>query len=173
VRDRLRRGELEHEIVEVEVEERTPQPEIPGMDMNMNDVLGNILPKKTKLRKVEVREARKILQAEEEQNLIDMDQVYTEAIERAEQHGIVFLDEIDKVAGKGGGHSGPVLLEMSGCLLSERVTGGGVAELPQLLHHGGNGLGPDRGGSGIIKIDDTHKSTSEFQFNPYILLVTG
>ena len=106
VRTRLRRGELEREIVEVEVEEVKPQTEIPGMDMNMNDVLGNILPKKTKLRKVEVREARKILQAEEETNLIDMDAVYSEAIDRAEQNGIVFLDEIDKVAGRSGG-SGP------------------------------------------------------------------
>ena len=111
VRTRLRRGELENEIVEVEVEEVRPQAEIPGMDMNMNDVLGSIMPKKTKLRKVEVREARKILQAEEEQNLIDMDAVYTEAIERAEQHGIVFLDEIDKVAGRGSGHGPDVSRE--------------------------------------------------------------
>lgn len=111
VRTRLRRGELEHEIVEVEVEEVKPQPEIPGMDININDMMGGILPKKTKLRKVEVREARKILLNEEEQNLIDMDRVYTEAIERAEQHGIVFLDEIDKVAGRGSGHGPDVSRE--------------------------------------------------------------
>ena len=111
VRTRLRRGEMEHEIVEVEVEEVTPQNEIPGMDVNMSDVLGSIIPKKTKLRKVEVREARKILQAEEETNLIDMDAVYSEAIDRAEQHGIVFLDEIDKVAGRGSGHGPDVSRE--------------------------------------------------------------
>ena len=111
VRTRLRRGEMEHEIVEVEVEEVSPQTEIPGMDVNMSDVLGSIIPKKTKLRKVEVREARKILQAEEETNLIDMDAVYTEAIDRAEQHGIVFLDEIDKVAGRGSGNGPDVSRE--------------------------------------------------------------
>ena len=100
VRKKLRAGELEHELVEVEVEELQPKNEIPGTDMNMNDMLGQILPKKTKLRKVEVSEARRILTAEEEQNLIDMDSVYREAITRAEQDGIVFLDEIDKIAGR-------------------------------------------------------------------------
>lgn len=107
----LRAGELEHTQVEIEVEEVTPRSEIPGTDMNMNDVLGSILPKKTKLRKVEVREARKILIAEEKQNMIDMDAVYTEAVERAEQDGIVFMDELDKVAGKGSSHGPDVSRE--------------------------------------------------------------
>ncbi len=107
VRAKLRAGELEHQLVEVEVEEFQPKSEIPGTDVNMNDMLGQILPKKTHMRKVEVSEARRILTAEEEQNLIDMDSVYREAIERAEQDGIVFLDEIDKIAGRNSGSSSP------------------------------------------------------------------
>ena len=111
VRTRLRAGELEHTLVEVEVEETMPKADIPGTDVNMGDMLGSILPKRTKLRKVEVKEARRILTAEEEQNMIDMDAVHTEAIQRAEQDGIVFLDEIDKVAGKASGHGPDVSRE--------------------------------------------------------------
>ena len=111
IRSQLREGKLEHMLVEVEVEEITPSNEIPGTDVNMNDVLGSIMPKKTKLRKVEVCEARRILIAEEQQNLIDMDSVYTEALRAAEEDGIVFLDEIDKVAGKASGHGPDVSRE--------------------------------------------------------------
>ncbi len=111
IRSQLREGKLEHMLVEVEVEEITPSNEIPGTDVNMNDVLGSIMPKKTKLRRVEVAEARKILVAEEQQNLIDMDSVYTEALRAAEEDGIVFLDEIDKVAGKASGHGPDVSRE--------------------------------------------------------------
>lgn len=100
VRAKLRSGRLEHSLVEIEVEETMPRAEIPGTDVNMTDMLGSILPKKTKLRKVEVHEARRILTAEEEQNMIDMDAVYSEAVERAEQDGIIFLDELDKIAGR-------------------------------------------------------------------------
>ena len=107
IRDQLRRGDLEHLIVEIEVEETAPKGEIPGTDLNMGDMLGSIMPKRTKMRKVEVREARRILLAEEEQKMIDMDAVYSEAITRAEQDGIVFIDEIDKVAGRTGGNGGP------------------------------------------------------------------
>ena len=100
----LAEGRLEETIVEVEVEENMSfgMELVPGMgaDININDIMGGILPKKTKKRKVPVREARKILEQEEADKLIDMDDVTAEAVRNAEQHGIIFIDEIDKVAGR-------------------------------------------------------------------------
>ena len=107
VRRRLRAGEMEDYMVEMEVEDRRlPMVEIfsgQGMEemgINLQDLLGNIMPVRKKKRKLAVKEARVILQQEEAQKLIDMDAVVSEAVERAEQLGIVFLDEIDKIAGK-------------------------------------------------------------------------
>ncbi|MBQ2888715.1 MAG: ATP-dependent protease ATPase subunit HslU [Firmicutes bacterium] len=102
VRRMLEMGEMEDHLVEIEVEE---QPMMPagGMDeigLNIQDMLGNMMPKKTHKRKLSVREARKILVQEESAKLVDMDDVTTRAIERAEQSGIVFIDEIDKIAGR-------------------------------------------------------------------------
>jgi ATP-dependent HslUV protease ATP-binding subunit HslU len=110
VRQKLERGELEDQLVEVEVEDNSPgvmdMPGMEGLGMNnLQEMLGNMMPKRRKKRKVQVREARKLLAQEEAQKLIDMDDVTTEAVYRAEQSGIIFIDEIDKIAGKerGGG----------------------------------------------------------------------
>ncbi|SCJ19655.1 ATP-dependent protease ATPase subunit ClpY [uncultured Clostridium sp.] len=103
VLDQLRRGELDNRVMEIEVDDQPRGLElVPGMnaEINMQDILGGILPKQRKRRKVTLAEARKILEQEEAQKLIDMDEVTAEAVERAEQDGIIFLDEIDKVAGK-------------------------------------------------------------------------
>ncbi|EJY55652.1 heat shock protein HslVU, ATPase subunit HslU [Alicyclobacillus hesperidum URH17-3-68] len=99
-------GELEDKYVEIDVEEQsTPAlgfmpgvgPESIG---NLQEMLGNLLPKSTRKRKMTVREARKVLTQEEAQKLIDMDAVTAEAIYRAENHGIIFIDEMDKIAGR-------------------------------------------------------------------------
>jgi len=107
VRERLNKGELEGQMVEIEVEERKASMvdlfSGQGMEevgINLQDVLGNLVPPKKKKRRVTVSEARKIIQQEEAQRLIDMDAVTNEALKRAEQLGIIFLDEIDKIAGK-------------------------------------------------------------------------
>lgn len=103
----LEMGELEDRYIEIDVEEQAgalPIGFVPGMGAeglgNLQEALGNLLPKNTKKRKMTVREARRILTQEEAQRLIDMDAVTAEAIYRAENHGIIFIDEMDKIAGK-------------------------------------------------------------------------
>lgn len=107
LRKRLREGKLDDKVVELEVKERLmPMVEIfsstglEEMDINLKEMLGSILPQRTKRRKVKVKEAQRILAQEEAGKLIDMDEVITEAIRRAENSGIIFLDEIDKIAGR-------------------------------------------------------------------------
>lgn len=106
LRQQLMKGEIEDRELEIEVEEAAPSLEVGGSAISLGDMMGNMMPKKTKLRRVKVKEARKILEQEEADKLIDQDAVQEEAIRRAEQDGIVFIDEIDKIAGRCGG-SGP------------------------------------------------------------------
>ncbi|MDD3571670.1 MAG: ATP-dependent protease ATPase subunit HslU [Eubacteriales bacterium] len=103
----LKEGKLEDREIEIEVEESAPQLEVGGAAINIGDMMGGMMPKRMKLRRVKVREARRILIEEEAQKLIDMDAVKEEAIKRAEQDGIVFIDEIDKIAGRSSAGSGP------------------------------------------------------------------
>ena len=105
-------GELEDHYVSVEVEEQQPSmfdmlqgSGMEQMGMNMQDALSNLVPKKKKRRKMTVREARKVLTNEEAGKLIDMDEVSQEAVLRAEEGGIIFIDEIDKIAKNGGASS--------------------------------------------------------------------
>jgi len=107
IKQKITRLELEDEIVEIDVEEKTPSfmeiisgSGVEEMGINLQDMLGNIMPKNKKKRKVKLEEARRILTQEESQALLDMDEIRREAIKRVEEDGIVFLDEIDKIAGK-------------------------------------------------------------------------
>ena len=106
LREQLRSGALEDHELEIEVEEAAPQLEVGGASISIGDMMGGMLPKRMKTRHVKVKEAREILIQEESNKLIDEDAVKEEAIRRCEQSGIVFLDEIDKIAGRSVG-SGP------------------------------------------------------------------
>ncbi len=114
LRQQLREGKLDDRMVEIETREKNmPAFEIISnqgveeMDVNIKDMLPNIFGQRTKKRKMKVSEAFEYLIQEEEQRLIDMDQVTRTALERVEQSGIIFLDEIDKIAGRESGHGGP------------------------------------------------------------------
>ncbi len=117
-RQQLREGKLDERIVELDVREKSmPAFEIitnqgvEEMDVNMKDMLPNIFGQRTKKRKMKVSEAFEYLIQEEEQRLVDMDQVQRIAVERVENSGIIFLDEIDKIAGREGGHGPDVSRE--------------------------------------------------------------
>ncbi|MCL0067350.1 ATP-dependent protease ATPase subunit HslU [Peptococcaceae bacterium] len=111
LRQKLKRGELEDEYIEIEVEDTMPPmlevftgAGTEEMGINIKDLFGSILPTKKRKRKATVKEARKILIQQEANKLIDMDEVISEAIKRAEEKGIIFLDEIDKIAAKDSAH---------------------------------------------------------------------
>jgi ATP-dependent HslUV protease ATP-binding subunit HslU len=118
LRQQLREGKLDDRTVEIETRERNfPSFEIISnqgveeMDVNLKDMLPNIFGQRTKKRKMKVNEAFEYLIQEEEQRLIDMEQVTRTAIDRVENSGIIFLDEIDKIAGREGGHGPDVSRE--------------------------------------------------------------
>ena len=102
VKIHLREGKLEDQLIDIEVEDSVNTNQLDmqneGIGIAIGNIFGDMMPKKTKHKKVTVREARKILREQEAQNLIDMDQVIDDAIENAEQNGIIFIDEIDKIA---------------------------------------------------------------------------
>lgn len=112
--EQLRAGELDDKEIEIDVKvDGMPGMNIMGpigpdsMDVNIGEMIQNMMPKRTKRRRVRVIEARKILEGQEAEKLVDMDKIIREALLRAENTGIVFIDEIDKVASRGGGGSGP------------------------------------------------------------------
>jgi ATP-dependent HslUV protease ATP-binding subunit HslU len=115
LRRMLNNGDLDDRTIEIDMQDNSvPMFEVMGgapnmeeMGSNIKDMLSNLMPKKSKRRKVKVKEALEIFTAEEAQKLIDMEKVTKEAILRAEHHGIVFIDEIDKIAGRQGSHGGP------------------------------------------------------------------
>lgn len=110
VKQQLMDGLLEEQFIEIEVNDMPKTSSLDlgneGMSIAIGNIFGDMMPQKKKKKKVRVKDARKILREQEAQNLIDMDQVTAEALENAEQNGIIFIDEIDKIASGSGYRSG-------------------------------------------------------------------
>ncbi len=109
VRQQLKDGLLEEQYIEIDVVETPKENNLDisqGGTINLGSIFGDAMPKKTKHRKMKVKDARKILIEQEAANMIDMDQVNAEALETCEQNGIIFIDEIDKIANDGSYHGG-------------------------------------------------------------------
>jgi len=106
VKQQLEQGLLEEQFIEIEVADVPKGNQLDmsneGMSIAIGNIFGDMMPQKTKKKRVRVKDARKILREQEAQNLLDMDQVADEAVENAEQNGIIFIDEIDKIASSGG-----------------------------------------------------------------------
>ena len=111
IRQQLLQGDIEEAELELEVEEEAPTLEVGGNSISLGDMMGNMMPKRTRMRHVKVREARKILTDQEAAKLIDNDAVQEEAVQRTEQNGIVFIDEIDKIASSSSVHGPDVSRE--------------------------------------------------------------
>jgi ATP-dependent HslUV protease ATP-binding subunit HslU len=118
LRAQLRAGRLDERVVEIDTQQQTmPMVEVfsgqglEEMGINLRDMLSNLMPTRTKHRRVRIAEARRLLAQEEAQKLIDMDEVVGQAIKRVENSGIIFLDELDKIAGREGGHGPDVSRE--------------------------------------------------------------
>ncbi|MGC2235830.1 MAG: ATP-dependent protease ATPase subunit HslU, partial [Pyrinomonadaceae bacterium] len=114
LREKLRDGELDESLIEIETQDRsTPQIDFVGgqgmeeMGVNFRDMFGNLFPSKTVRRKIKISEAKKYMLRDEQESLIDMEQITRSAIEKTESTGIIFLDEIDKIAGRESGSGSP------------------------------------------------------------------
>ena len=117
LRNKLLNNKLEEEMIEIEVEDNKNSSismlgvGMEDLNINFNELFGGMIPKSTKKRKVTIKEAKNILASEEAQKLIDMDEVTSRGIKRCEDNGIIFIDEIDKIAGRGYGSSPDVSRE--------------------------------------------------------------